>query len=131
MKFNPEDTVLKYKTDESDEWVSVENVKTKFAEFEKASATSTDHVKESMIKQSGTFEIQPIDVACLDAYKETVFNTKEYKAECLDRLNTVSVMLSVLLEHHPLIQSTNNIEKIKSINKILMEIYQEVGAIEC
>jgi hypothetical protein len=53
-----------------------------------------------------------------------------YYLEGMDRVHTIQVMISEILDQHPMIVLSNNQEKLEKIQRKLTEIYQSIGAME-
>ena len=51
--------------------------------------------------------------------------------EGLDRCHTVMLLINELLVNHPAVTKTNNETRLEYACASIMEIYQDIGSIEC
>ena len=54
-----------------------------------------------------------------------------HAVEGLDRCHTVMLLINELLVNHPAVTKTNNETKLEDACASIMEIYQDIGSIEC
>ena len=53
-----------------------------------------------------------------------------YYLECMDRLHTIQVMISEILDKHPVIILSGNQNNLEDIQRQINRIYQDIGAME-